>query len=270
MTASQLRLSGELRHRMDASFQSLSSELNDFQSGILDLIRTELRSLRNAPAVDAAFGKLPQTAPTQSSSGSTSITYFQQGTPQVSDIPSLEIQRSSQVDIACNVSWRSMRYSFPTGYLQIDHTESLVHSKDSIRARCLSKSEREKRWRFAFSPPEWFSKRIVQVELSQRGALMPTLSVGQAAWLDRTGLSVSQCEDLQMLPLLTQFRLMALNQDIDPAFAVCERTTSWGSLRRETNLQRIQCIGIWKTTTTILRVLTAMGRATRFTGLSQP
>lgn len=224
MTIAQLQRSDELGHKMDSSFQSISTEISGLESGVLDLIHTELRSLRNARAFDSALGTLHQDTSAQSTQRpSTDRCSSQQSTSQLPNVASLEIQPSAKRDAVYAVTWRSMRYSFPVGCLQVDRATSAVHSIDNIRARPLSRAETERRWRFTFLSPEWLSKHIVQVELAQIGALMPAISIGPRPCLGQVGPPISAYEDLQMLPLQTQFRLMALNQETDHAFVVREK-----------------------------------------------
>ena len=150
------------------SLQTTKTDLTT-QTDLIRAVQSELGRFKNLGAIVQAFNMVTDPS-------------VAHGNPLHAGIESLEsplhCSRTINNQNPCHhrssglihaVEWRSNKYHFPIGTLQVEHVESVdVDMSEGETASVQLVSYRSRKIRFIFEPPRWFSSLILRIDIAMQ------------------------------------------------------------------------------------------------------
>lgn len=160
----------------------MQDSLQTTQTELVQAVQAELRRFSNPRAIAQAFNIVTDrpVATRRSSPLSVKDPEFPLHCSRI--IPSQGPCPHPSGGLVYAVEWRSHKYRFALGTLQVEHVESIdveVNEREAASVQLVSC--RSKRIRFTFKPPTWFSNLIMKIDVAMqisRHGCIPAITWG--------------------------------------------------------------------------------------------
>ena len=200
-----------------SKLEGLQDSLETTKADLIQAVRTELSNYKNPVAIEQAFNMVTHESVAGNMPSAVSA--------KTSETPlhlSRCLHRSRGLVHA--VEWRSSKYRFPIGTLQVEHVEGVDVEMDAEEATSVQLvSYRSKKFRFIFEPPHWFSSLVLKVDIAMQIAAhgcSPSISWGQIPRGSHLEPLVDELHQLSHLTLDRRLLAIARIGELDHLFEV--------------------------------------------------